>query len=318
MAAPSLGGRSGGVPSVIYRHETVSEKRERAIRAYGADVVRTTGNYDDSSRRCSEDAGRKGWIVVSDTAEAADPGMALVVMQGYGVLVDELAEQLRGDWPTHVFLQGGCGGLAAAVRAHLATVRGERTLPFFVVVELSAAACLYRSAEAGERQVVRGNLDTVMAGLAVGQPSVPAWEILSAGADAFVTIPDEPALEAMRALADPPMGDLPVVAGETGAVGLGALMAIGSDTRARDALRLDTESRVLVVTRVGYGSRHLPRRSWAPRGDRERRCATGHQGGDQLTARPVRSTMTTSDRRRFLGPYRYPSFTRDVVRRSCE
>lgn len=241
------GAQQAGCRCVIYLHETVSEKRERAIRAYGAEVVRTAGNYDDSSHHCSRDAGREGWIVVSDTAEPGDPGMALVVMQGYGVMVDEAAQQLRGNWPTHVFVQAGCGGLAAAVRAHFATLRGERALPFFVVVEPLAADCLYRSAVAGERQVVHGNLDTMMAGLAVGETSAPAWEILSTGVDAFVAMPDEPALEAMRVLADPPAGDPPVVAGETGAVGLGALLAIQSDTRAHEALRLDAESRVLVI-----------------------------------------------------------------------
>jgi len=241
------GARRVGCRCVIYLHEAVSQERENAIRALGAEIVRTSGNYDDSFHRCAEDAVRNGWIVISDTAGEGDPGLAPVIMQGYGVMVDEMVRQLDGDWPTHLFIQAGCGGLAAAVRAHLAALGGDRPLPFFVVVEPLAADCLYQSAVAGERRTVEGDLDTVMAGLAVGETSAPAWEILSSGADAFVAMPDGPALDAMRALADPLSGDPPIVAGETGAVGLGALLAIEGDERAREALRLRADSRVLVI-----------------------------------------------------------------------
>lgn len=241
------GAQQAGCRCVIYLHETVSEERERAIRAYGADIVRTPGNYDESSRRCHEDARESGWIVVSDTAQDGDPGCALEVMQGYGVMVDEAVAQLDADWPTHVVVQAGCGGLAAAVRAHLAALRRDRPLPAFIVVEPTSADCLYRSAVAGERRVAPGDLETVMAGLAVGETSAPAWEILGPGTDAFVAMPDPPALEAMRVLADPAPGDLPIVAGETGGAGLGALLAIHGDPIARELLRLDAESRVLVI-----------------------------------------------------------------------
>lgn len=243
------GARRAGCRCVIYLHETVSEERERAIRALGAEVVRTPGNYDEAALRCAEDARRLGWVVVSDTAgtDGRAREVALTVMQGYGVMIDEVVEQLGADWPSHVLVQGGCGGLAAAVRAHLATLRGARPQPRFVVVEPAAAACLYRSALAGEIQTVPGELDTVMAGLAVGEPSVPAWEILATGADAFLTIPDEMALAAMRALAAPQTLDLPVVAGETGAAALGALLAVNGDPLARGALGLDPSSRVLVI-----------------------------------------------------------------------
>jgi diaminopropionate ammonia-lyase len=243
------GARRAGCRCVIYLHETVSAEREQAIRALGANIVRTPGNYDDAARACAKDARRMGWVVVSDTAGQGEDerNMALTVMQGYGVMVDELTEQLAAEWPTHVFIQGGCGGLAAAVRAHLATLRGARPQPHFVVVEPAAAACLYLSAVAGEIQTVPGALETVMAGLAVGEPSVPAWEILAIGADAFVTISDEMAVTAMRALADPHGDDAPVVAGETGAAALGALIAVGDDPEARTALGLHSSSRVLLI-----------------------------------------------------------------------
>lgn len=241
------GAQRVGCRCIIYLHETVSEERERAIRAFGAEIVRTPGTYDDASRACHADAASYGWIVVSDTADEGAFGLAPLVMQGYGVLVDEAVQQLRGDWPTHIFVQAGCGGLAAAIRAHLSALRGNAPLPFFALVEPMTADCLYRSAAAGGRRSVPGDLETVMAGLAVGETSAPAWEILRTGADAFIAMADAPALEAMRVLAGPAEGDTPVVAGETGAVGLGALLALQDDARARSTLRLGADSRVLLI-----------------------------------------------------------------------
>ena len=51
----------------------------------------------------------------------------------------------------------------------------------------------------------------------------------------------------MRALAFPKAGDKAIVAGESGAAGLAGLLAIAGDQEARAALKLDKDSRVLVV-----------------------------------------------------------------------
>jgi diaminopropionate ammonia-lyase len=160
-------------------------------------------------------------------------------------------EQLPpGRRPTHLFVQGGVGGLPAAVCAHLWEDWGAQR-PRFVVVEPERADCLYRSAEAGRPVVVPGPHDTVMAGLACGEVSLLAWEVLAQGADAFLAIPDAAATDAMRLLADGVGGDAPLVAGESGVAGLAGLLCALGDEGARRTLELGPESRVLLIGSEG-------------------------------------------------------------------
>ena len=147
-------------------------------------------------------------------------------MQGYRVMADEALQQWHGPPPTHAFVQGGVGGLAAAVSVQLRDAR--RRAPALVVVEPDRAACLLASAEAGA-PTAAGDLDTIMAGLACGEPSLIAWQELDRAAAAFLAIPDEAAVDAMRALAA-----AGVVSGESGAAGLAGLLRAAADPAARD------------------------------------------------------------------------------------
>lgn len=237
------GARMFGCRCVIYIHATVSEGRKAAIAAYGAQVVRTAGNYDASVHQAAADARAAGWFVVSDTSYPGYMDIPRDVMQGYQIMVAEAAAALP-QWPTHVFVQAGVGGLAAAVCAWF-WERDAAHRPVFVVVEPDRADCLLRSARAGTPVAVTGELDTLMAGLACGEVSLLAWDILEAGADAFCSVPDEGAVAAMRLLARPQDGDPPVVAGESAVAGLAAAIAAMQDARARAALGLGADSRLL-------------------------------------------------------------------------
>ncbi len=238
-----------GCRCVIYLHERVSQSREEAIARYGAEIVRTTGTYDDSARQCMADAETNGWVMVADTTPGDGYGLSLEVMQGYRMMADEALEQLEGLWPSHVFAQAGCGGLAAAVLAHLVARADGRDPPRFVVVEPDRAACLYRSAEAGEPVTLTGDLDTVMAGLSVGEASRPAWEILGGGSDYFETVPDDAARGTMRLLAAGAGGDPPLVGGESGVGGLAGLLALGESERRE--LGIEATSTILVFNSEG-------------------------------------------------------------------
>jgi diaminopropionate ammonia-lyase len=245
------GAQRFGCQCVIYVHATVSDGRADAIAQFGAEVVRTTGNYDDAVRQAAEDAARLGRFVVSDTSYEGYMEVPKDVMQGYAVMADEALRQMPdGQLPTHVFLQGGVGGLAAAVCAHLWETLGAKR-PRFIVVEPDKAACLYESARAGHPVAVHGDLDTVMAGLACGEVSLLAWEILKPGVQAFLTIDDESALEAMRILAEGRFGDAPLVAGESAVAGLVGCLGAAADPALRAALGLDANSRVLVFGSEG-------------------------------------------------------------------
>lgn len=249
--AVAWGARVFGCRAVIYLHEKVSAARESAIAAYGAKTVRTPGNYDDGVRQCAEDAARNGWFVVSDTAWPGYEDVPRDVMQGYTVMVGEaLAQAAATERPTHVLVQGGVGALAAAVLAHFWETQGAAR-PFLIVVEPKRADCLYRSTQAGKRVAVTGALDTIMAGLACGEPSILAWRILDRAADAFLAIEDEWAMQAMRRLAAPAAGDASVVAGESGAAGLAGLLALRAAPKLFDQAGLDASSRVLVFNTEG-------------------------------------------------------------------
>jgi diaminopropionate ammonia-lyase len=238
-----------GCRCVIYIHATVSEGRKDAIARYGAEVVRTAGNYDDAVQQADRDARANGWFVISDTSYPGYMDIPRDVMQGYQLMVDEAVSALP-QWPTHVFVQAGVGGFAAAVCAWF-WERNTAERPVFVVVEPERADCLLQSARAGEVVAVKGDLDTLMAGLACGEVSLLAWDVLATGANAFCTIPDAAAVEAMRLLASPDGANPVIVAGESAVAGLAAAMLVAQDPAARASLGLGPDSRVLLFGSEG-------------------------------------------------------------------
>ncbi len=238
-----------GCRCVIYIHATVSEGRKEAIARYGAQVVRTAGNYDEAVQQADRDAKANGWFVISDTSYPGYMDIPRDVMQGYQLMVHEAVSALP-QWPTHVFVQAGVGGFAAAVCAYF-WERNAAQRPVFVVVEPERADCLLQSARAGQVVAVKGDLDTLMAGLACGEVSLLAWEILATGANAFCSIPDAAAVDAMRLLASPQGGDPVIVAGESAVAGLAAGLLSAQDSAARASLGLGPSSRVLLFGSEG-------------------------------------------------------------------
>lgn len=239
-----------GCRCVIVLHAQVSPEREAAIAAYGARIVRIAGNYDASVAEAARLAAENGWQVVSDTAYAGYEDIPRDVMQGYGIITTEVAAQADAGRFTHVFLQGGVGGLAAGVASTLWELRGERR-PIFVVVEPRQADCLYQSALSGEAARATGTVDSVMAGLACGEASPLAWRFLRPCVDAFMTIEDADAVTAMRLLATGSEQDIPIVAGESGVAGLAGLMALCRDPGLAATLELDASAHVLVINTEG-------------------------------------------------------------------
>jgi diaminopropionate ammonia-lyase len=155
-----------GCRCIIYVHANVSQVRRDAIAAYGAEVRVVNGTYDDSVRDAAKDAAQQGWRVVSDTSYEGYTDTPRDVMQGYGVMVDEAFAQMpRENFPTHVLIQGGVGGLAASICSYL-WERFEDKAPAIFVVEPDKAPCILLTAEAGRPTKAAGDLDTMMAGLA--------------------------------------------------------------------------------------------------------------------------------------------------------
>ncbi|MHA7772490.1 diaminopropionate ammonia-lyase [Roseibium sp. M-1] len=233
----------------IYIHAEVSEGRAEAMRALGADVVRIEGDYDASLAITKQEAAENGWFVVSDTSWPGYTEPARDVMSGYGVMTREICGDMDAP-PTHVFLQGGVGGLAAAVAAGLRQVWGENS-PRVIIVEPEQAACLFESAKTGRATTVAIEAETIMAGLSCGEPSELAWEILAEEASDYLTVPDALVAPVVRLLARPIGGDPVIEAGESAVAGLAALIAARQDADLSARLRLDNKSRVLLIGSEG-------------------------------------------------------------------
>ena len=257
--AVAWGARRAGARCTVFLPGPVSEGRERAIAAQGADIVRVDGSYDEAVRACAEEAHARAWLLVSDTSHAGGDEAPSRVMHGYAMLVDEIRAALAGAAPTHLFVQAGVGGLAAAAIGAFRQDLGSDS-PKGVVVEPTNADCLYRSAVAGRPSPASGDLDTVMACLAAAEVSPLAWQVLERGAFAFMALDDSGAVDAMRRAATPADGDPPLVLGESGAASLAGLIAVAGDTDARDALALSESARVLVIGSEGATDPDIYRR----------------------------------------------------------
>ena len=237
---------------------TVSSRFDN-IAKEGARVTIEDANYDECVRRAEALAkeAERG-IVVQDTAWPGYERIPCRIMQGYGTMAKEAAQQLIDagfDRPTHVFIQAGVGSLAGAVAGYYANLYGDNC-PKIVVMEADAADCHYRSALAGdgEPRIVTGSLDTMMAGLACGEPNPISFDILRNHAACFVSCADEISARGMRTLAHPQGGDPAVVSGESGAIGTGLICAIMEEESCKDlreALGLNENSVVLLFSTEG-------------------------------------------------------------------
>ena len=243
------GAQMVGASAAIFVHSGVSDERVAAIARFGAQMIRVEGTYDDSVAEAARIASDKGWNVVSDTSWPGYERIPGLVMQGYTALVREALRQLPAP-PTHVFVQAGVGGVAAAVAGHLALVLGDQR-PSFVVVEPARAACLVETARAGHPVKINHGEPTVMAMLECYEPSLVAWRVLSRVADAFMTVDEEDAVAVMNRLARPGGNDPAIVAGESGGVGLAGLIRAAADPKIRAALGLGETSRAFVINTEG-------------------------------------------------------------------
>lgn len=245
----AAGAQLVGSTSVIFVHSGVSDERVAAIARFGAQVRRVEGTYDDSVVEAERVCRENGWTVVSDTSWPGYERIPGLVMQGYTAMLNEILRELPQP-PTHVFIQAGVGGLAAAVAGYFDIVYGEER-PRFIVVEPARADCIYQSAIAGHTVKIAHGEPTIMAMLECYEPSLVAWRILSRKADDFMTVSEQEAAEVMRLLARPSGGDPAIVAGESGGAGLAGLLQALLHEDQRIALGLDAGSRILAINTEG-------------------------------------------------------------------
>lgn len=246
-----------GQKAVIYMPKGSAPARVAAIRSHGAEVEVTDLNYDDAVRLTCAKAEENGWYVVQDTAWEGYTEAPLWIMQGYLTMCAEAVDQLRAEdaYPTHIFVQAGVGALAGAVVGYLAQVYREPR-PKFIIMEPNNAACIFSSAAAGDGKAhaVKGDLQTIMAGLACGEPNPLSWKILRDVPSGYVSCADFLASNGMRILANPLRGDASVEAGESGSLGIGLMDVLANHTDFRelkDALGIGPDSTLLCFNTEG-------------------------------------------------------------------
>jgi diaminopropionate ammonia-lyase len=250
--------RELGQKVVVFMPKGSAQERVANIRAAGAECHVTEYNYDDSVRIANEYAERNGGVMVQDTAWEGYEDIPRWIMQGYMTVAVEILEQLRGlgaDAPTHLFLQAGVGSFAGAILGKMAAALGDET-PVTAIVEPHQANCIFRSlrAQDGLPHSVTGEMRSIMAGLACGEPSTISWGVLRDYSAAAISCSDHIAANGMRILAAPRPGDPAVVSGESGAVTTGILEYIMKHPDGREiaaALSLTRESRVLLISTEG-------------------------------------------------------------------
>ncbi len=245
--------------AVVHMPKGSTKTRFDNIAKEGAEVTIEDVNYDDCVRMAAAEAAKtEHGVVVQDTAWDGYEEIPAWIMQGYGTMAAEAAEQLRSlevNRPTHVFVQAGVGSLASSMVGYFTNLFPSNP-PKFVIMEAAVADCLYQGAKVadGSPRIVGGDLQTIMAGLACGEPNTIGWDILRNHATAFLSCPDWVSAEGMRKLAAPVKGDPAVTSGESGAVGMGAISALMCDpiyAELRAALELDKNSQVLLFSTEG-------------------------------------------------------------------
>lgn len=240
--------------AVVYMPKGSAAERLENIRAEGAEASITDLNYDGAVRLANRQAQEKGWVMVQDTAWEGYEDSPQWIMQGYGTMGYEAYTQLP-EKPTHIFLQAGVGSMAGAVAGFFAGVYGKDR-PIITIVEPDKADCIFRTAKAadGRLHFVTGDMDTIMAGLACGEPCSIGWNVLKDYADYFISCPDYMAAQGMRILGNPAAGDSRVIAGESGAAAFGCVSEILRNPRyaqIKERLKLNKTSRALFFNTEG-------------------------------------------------------------------
>ncbi len=244
-----------GQKCVIYMPKGSTELRFQAIRGENAVATIEELNYDDCVRKAAAESAKiPHSVVIQDTAWEGYEEIPSWIMQGYGTMASEAADQFD-ERPTHVFVQAGVGSLAGGVVGYF-TNKYKDNPPIFIVVETSVADCLYKGAvkDTGEIEKVGGDMDSIMAGLCCGEPNITSWDILRNHANCFISAEDNVTRLGMRMLAAPIKGDTPITSGESGAVPFGALVSIMTDPKyaeLKDKLKLDKNSKVLLFSTEG-------------------------------------------------------------------
>ena len=241
-----------GCRAVVFMPKGSSEIRLKAILEHKAKAEITELNYDETVKYAESEAIKNNWVLLQDSSWPGYTEVPRNIMVGYKTMVQEFFEQ-TSDWPTHVIAQAGVGSFAASIFSSF--ISSSKQQPKFILLEPSGAACFFNSIKVGDKKPhLTPDLNTMMAGLSCGMPSILAWDIIVPIADIFAICEDNIAIKGMQILSQPTEGDPSIISGESGAVPIGFLHEVATNplySDLRDQLQLDVSSKVLFFSTEG-------------------------------------------------------------------
>ena len=233
-----------GLKCKIFISEFVSESRAKAMRNLDAEVIRVKGNYDNSLKECIEQSNKNNWEIVQDVSWEGYKEVPKLIMAGYTIMVKEIIDEINKNSITHVFLQAGVGGMAAAMIAGFAKL--SENIPQFIIIEPENADCVFQSIKNNTPTTVDIKKETVMGGMSCGDVSSIAWEILKNSANYCLTISDEAISTVVALLAEKRLSNEKIIGGECAVPGVIALIGSFNNKEYLDKLKLNSESNVLL------------------------------------------------------------------------
>tara|TARA_Y100001970_G_scaffold211116_1_gene257661 strand:+ start:980 stop:2122 length:1143 start_codon:yes stop_codon:yes gene_type:complete len=244
-----------GLKCKIFISEFVSESRAQAMKNLGSEVIRVSGNYDDSLKECIKQSTENNWEIVQDVSWEGYKETPRIIMAGYTVMVKEIIDQIKNEKITHVFLQAGVGGMAAAVIAGFA--KFSNNIPKFIIVEPENADCVFKSIKNNKPTKVNIIKETMMGGMSCGDVSTVAWQILKNSSNNCLTIKDDAISTVIAMLAESKLSNEKIIAGECAVPGIIALISLFKNKDFVNKLNLNSDSKILLFGCEGLTDKEM-------------------------------------------------------------
>ena len=249
------GSQKNGLKCKIFISEFVSESRAEVMRNFGADVIRVKGNYEDSLNECIKQSNQNNWQIVQDVAWEDYKLVPKLTMAGYSVMMKEISEQIKNEKISHVILQAGVGGMAAAMVAGIA--RYLNYIPQIIIVEPDSAACVLASIKTGKIEKISIDKESIMGGMSCGEVSLVPWKILKNSVHYCVTVSDDYVSKTVKYLANNQFSDEKIIGGECSTPGIASLIGLSNNHEIRKTINLNEDSSVLLFGCEGDADEEL-------------------------------------------------------------
>ena len=249
------GSKKLGLKCKIFISEYVSESRAEVMRNFGADVIRVKGNYENSLNECIKQSNQNNWQIVQDVAWQDYKLIPKLTMAGYSVMMKEISEQINNQQISHVILQAGVGGMAAAMVAGIA--RYLNHVPKIIIVEPESAACVLESIKTGKIEKISIEKESLMGGMSCGEVSLVPWQILKNSVSHCVTVSDNYISKTVKFLANCKFSDEKIIGGECSTPGIVSLVGLCNDVEIKKKINLNEGSNVLLFGCEGDADEEL-------------------------------------------------------------